>query len=140
MKLADIAFVFTALFPLTTVGAQISGTDNCLRLQAAIESSEKELAWSQAAEDFETSAIRQTDADQKVANELQSIAINLSIANQLHCAPRREPVTKSEYFTAARACVRAALGRGAQGGAANRDDLPPECVRSNWIRDSIPAR
>jgi hypothetical protein len=82
-----------------------------------------------AVEDIgDNSAPRAALREQRTANDLQVIAINLSLLAPLRCPPRKLPVFPLAYFSAALACSHDELT-----GVKNS----PKCVRENWQRETV---
>jgi hypothetical protein len=119
LALITIAFVSTA------AGAQVSTSNSCRALQAAVEDSEKEMSAQVIDGLFDDSTPRATMREGKIGNQLELVSLNLSLITQAHCPPRREPIVTNMYISPALAC-HTQITKGVTDA--------PECNRDMWQR------
>lgn len=121
------------------VQAQAPDAQTCRALTTAIEDGEKDMSMTNVSSVIETSAVRQAVSEQQTGNSLQLIALNLALATQAHCQPRKDPIRATAYLTSASECLRVGADvqlAAARAGTASPTQLPPECNRANWKRDA----
>ena len=97
----------------------------CRPLQLAIEDSEKEMSSQVVAGLIDDSAPRATMRAGRVNNELGLIAVNLMLMEQLHCPPRKEPITTNAFVSRALECYQE-MQKSVQDS--------PKCNRETWKR------
>lgn len=131
MKSTTIAFVICVS---GAASAQVT-SPVCVQMQTAVEDSEKELSALAVTAVGETSAIREGAREQRTANQLQLIALNLSIASQQHCPPPKEPIRKTAYWKSALACNSVESGVYTTDTFLWSTNIPAPCIRSNWTRE-----
>jgi long-subunit fatty acid transport protein len=127
--IARYALVAFALLPAALMAQATSSS--CEQIDRAVAQSEKEMSQSWASGIADNSAPRATMREQQISNDLQLIAINLALANQLKCPPRKQAVSKNAYFSSALACEAARLKQ-----SSSDTSSPPECDLASWKRDT----
>lgn len=124
MKLA-IATMFALVLaaPLAHAG--------CKELTAAVEASQKELAFQHVDGLLDNSAARETNRQLRSLNELQAIRANLVLMQSARCAMPAQPIDSSgsEFISAALDCKLAIEKNGVQA-----DEAKVACKRSDWSR------
>lgn len=138
MKISGLVFAFCVLSSSTVAHGQAATPADCQRFTTAVEDAEKDMSMLTVDGILENSAIRDGARQQTLGNDLQLIALNTNLANQLHCPSRKEPIRMNAYFLSATTCARvgADFALDIARGGSTPTTVAPECDRRNWKRES----
>lgn len=101
--------------------------DICVKLNNAIDSSQKQMADELSDGLLDNSAARETNRQLRINNELQLISMNVSLLSQNKCKLPSEPIVSNVpgYINSAMVC-------GAERLAGNKNSQ--NCKRENWTK------
>ena len=118
-----VMFAIAGAAPLAHAG--------CKELAAAIEASQKELAFQHVDALLDNSAPRETNRQLRALNELQAIRANLVLMQSAKCPMSTDPIDSggSQFISAAVDCKLAMEKNGIQA-----DETKAACKRSDWAR------
>jgi len=107
------------------LGAQTRPTGDCAGFQRVVHASEKALAMLEVEGLGDNSAPRATMREQRIANELQTIRLNVELMIHHRCPVPAAPISESTYLANT---LRCALDRRNDPSV----DSPPSCEMSRW--------
>jgi len=110
--------------------APVAAADTCTTLAAAIEHSIKVIALQTVKAGADDSAPRASLYLQQIGNELQMIAIDLSIMRDNRCPMPKEPLSTSQYNGDAAKCHSDSVKW-------TFPSPPPSCDMSKWGRPAV---